>query len=630
VIQSELGRGGFGVVYLANDLQLHSRPVVIKTLLETKRGQDEWPQRKFGQEIEALARIDHPGVVGVLDAGQLPDGGSFVVLQYIDGLTLRSLLRNGPLAFEDVASIIKQIGNALTAAHTRGVWHRDLKPENIMLQDLGGGDQLVKIIDFGIASVRDARPGPAGSAGAIATESTRVSGSYPYMAPEQLIGKPTQASDIYAMGVIAWEMLTGRRPFHADNAVELYHRQQQGFEFRPEELCPGLPPSAAEVVRRALSFHASDRQGSAREFGEALAGALLAVAGGPTAGSNQLDPAPSLDAQSPSKAATGSMSGSAPAETPRGGFLAGKRGLRLPATALTVCLLLAAGLAAWYRMKPATSSGPHPAEGTAVPAGNSNPAVATALPLGYAVVVGVGKYPSLNARLQIPSAERDAQLVYGALINPDCGGFYGRNVHVLTNEKATLADLRGEINGWLPTVAKEDNRVLIYFAGHGFIDGRSGKGYLAPFDVDPNKLASTALPMEELAAAVGGKVRAKSIILITDASHSGAISPLDGQIPHAGSTRTGRSVLSLTASRDREDSCEGPSYDSHGVFTYYLVKGMEGAADTSPRDGKVTADELAEYVHVHVRDATDGRQNPTSDKGSFDPQMLISLVPRRD
>jgi serine/threonine protein kinase len=270
VIQSELGRGGFGVVYLAHDLRLHSRPVVIKVLLD-ERAADGWFHRKFAQEIEALARIDHPGVVGVLDAGESPDGPPFVVLQFVNGVTLRSVLRNGPMGFPDVASIVRQIGHALTAAHECGVWHRDLKPENIMLQDLGHGERLVKIIDFGIASVKEARHPQADSTVA---DSTRVAGSFPYMAPEQLTGKPAASSDIYALGVIACEMLTGRRPFRADSAVQLFVLQQKGLDFRLDQSRAGLAPSAHEAVRRALSFDAKDRHARARDFGDELSTAL--------------------------------------------------------------------------------------------------------------------------------------------------------------------------------------------------------------------------------------------------------------------------------------------------------------------------------------------------------------------
>src|SRR5262249_45683204 len=138
---------------------------------------------------------------------------------------------------------------------------------------------------------------------------------------------------------------------------------------------------------------------------------------------------------------------------------------------------------------------------------------------------------------------------------------------------------------------------------------------------------ATGYSMEQLGALIGGKIRAKSKILLTDACHSGAISPEDTQNLNRTLSDLNKSLFSLTASRDRERSFESADLEGgHGVFTYYVVKGLQGAADTS-QDGVVSADELAEYVHTNVREATNGQQNPTSERGSFDPQMLLALVP---
>jgi len=246
-------------------------------------------------------------------------------------------------------------------------------------------------------------------------------------------------------------------------------------------------------------------------------------------------------------------------------------------------------------------------------------------PRSWAVVVGISAYPKLAANQQLQFTQRDAQSIYTILISPEGGNFKAENVHVLNGAKATLAGLRHEINEWLPSVAKPDDRVLIYFAGHGFVF--EGQGYLAPYDIDLNNIKGTGYPMRELGNVVGNQVHARWKILLTDACHSGAITPEESQ--NLNNTLAGLhvSLFSLTASRDRERSFESPDLDGgHGVFTYYVVKGMEGAADTS-RDGIVTADELAEYVHTQVREYTHGEQNPTSDRGSFDAAMQLSYVP---
>ncbi|MEO7145666.1 MAG: tetratricopeptide repeat protein, partial [Bryobacteraceae bacterium] len=175
-------------------------------------------------------------------------------------------------------------------------------------------------------------------------------------------------------------------------------------------------------------------------------------------------------------------------------------------------------------------------------------------------------------------------------------------------------------------VAKDDDRVLIYFAGHGFV--YQNRAYLAPSDLDPANIAGTGYPMDTLGKVIGGKIHAKWKVLLTDACHSGAITPEDTaqQLNHS-LLNLNTSLFSLTASRDRERSYESKDWGGgHGIFTYYVVKGLEGEADESG-DGVVTADELADYVYRNVRDATKGQQNPTSDRGSFDSNMLLAYLP---
>ena len=249
-----------------------------------------------------------------------------------------------------------------------------------------------------------------------------------------------------------------------------------------------------------------------------------------------------------------------------------------------------------------------------------------AVPQSYALVVGIAHYANLPASAQLRYPDRDAESIYTTLISQQGGEFPANHVHMLTDAEATQSNILHELQSWLPSVTAPNDRVLIYFAGHGFISG--GKGYLAPYDVDLHNLAGTAIPMETLGNLIGTRIQGKWKVLLTDACHSGAITPETDptQLNHL-LLDLHQSIFSLTASRDREQSFESPDWGGgHGIFTYYVVRGLAGAADANS-DGIVTADELAEYVHTNVREATQGRQNPTSERGSFDPNMLLAFNP---
>jgi serine/threonine protein kinase len=262
----QLSAGGFGTVHLAHDQQMHGRPVVVKIQIN-QRVDDPWFERKFSEEVRALSLLDHPGVVVAFDSGRTPDGMPFLVMQYVEGVTLRAVIGPEGMPLERAASILKQLGHALAAAHDKGIWHRDLKPENVMLQTSPEGEDRVRLIDFGIATVADAK--------SRYQTSTRIAGSALYMAPEQSIGQPTALTDIYAMGLIAYEMLTGRRPFPAENSMQMITMQQQPLRVRPSDLRPSVPPPAEQIIMQSLSAEPARRPQSARVFGDRLYDALL-------------------------------------------------------------------------------------------------------------------------------------------------------------------------------------------------------------------------------------------------------------------------------------------------------------------------------------------------------------------
>lgn len=265
-VKRELERGGLGIVYLARDLRLDNKKVAIK-VLRREVLENEEVVRKFKHEMEALARIEHAGVVAILNAGKTPGGMSYIVMQYVEGVSLRRIMTAEGMNLERVARIVKGIGEALDAAHQAGVLHRDLKPSNIMVSTTRAGDE-VKLIDFGIAKIIKPRA-------AESTLAPLIMGTREYMSPEQLEGQPVSvASDIYAFGVIAYEMITGRRPFIFKTEGQLLGMQRAGVRVRPQDLCPSLSQEAENLILRALRFEPRNRYASAREFGDALANAL--------------------------------------------------------------------------------------------------------------------------------------------------------------------------------------------------------------------------------------------------------------------------------------------------------------------------------------------------------------------
>jgi serine/threonine protein kinase len=263
-VERELGHGGIGVVYLARDESLHNRAVVVKMPLD-RSARDPWLAEKFAQEVKALTLIDHPGVVGALDSGVAADGRPFLVMQYIEGRSLRGAIRpeGAPLDFS--AQVLREIGQALDAAHAKGIFHRDLKPANIMLQSLERGREHVRVIDFGLATIRET---PLGEVG------TRVAGTPHYMAPEQFEGHVSAASDIFALGVIAYELVCGCKPFPAENERQLHEQHRAGVAVKPSQLRPGVCGAVDKAILQALAVNPKDRPANAADFGEELANTL--------------------------------------------------------------------------------------------------------------------------------------------------------------------------------------------------------------------------------------------------------------------------------------------------------------------------------------------------------------------
>jgi tRNA A-37 threonylcarbamoyl transferase component Bud32 len=260
-LKSVLGRGGAGVVYEACDEQVAGRRVVVK-LLHDFWSSEDWMRRRFREEAGVLTQLDHPGIVSLIDAGEVEDERLFLVLPFHEGRTLREALAAGPLDATFAARLLREIGEAVGYAHAKGVVHRDLKPENILLVRRANGEHPL-LIDFGIAQVGDAAgPHPT---------TTHLMGSAFYMAPEHLLGKAEATSDVYSLGVIAWEMLTGARPFDSASPFALPELQRQGVGDAFYRLRPDLGTAVGRLLTRALAFDAARRPAPVTAFTAELA-----------------------------------------------------------------------------------------------------------------------------------------------------------------------------------------------------------------------------------------------------------------------------------------------------------------------------------------------------------------------
>jgi eukaryotic-like serine/threonine-protein kinase len=267
-----LGKGGMGTVYLARQTAL-DRDVALKVIAVQESGLPPDAVARFEQEMRATARVEHPNTVRLYDSG--PAGhGLYLAMEYLPGRTLREVLdADGRLPAARAIRIATQIARALTAAHRQRIVHRDLKPENIMLLDQFGQPDFVKVLDFGIARFLDAQTAPLTGTGA-------VIGTPAYMSPEQAQGRPVdETTDLYALGVILYEMLCGRAPLVRGTALSTLMAQVNDQPVPLAELAPATPPGLAALVMSLLEKASEARPASA----ESVATALAEMAGEPTA-----------------------------------------------------------------------------------------------------------------------------------------------------------------------------------------------------------------------------------------------------------------------------------------------------------------------------------------------------------
>lgn len=261
-IGRRIGRGGMAEVYLGTDERL-ARRVAVKLLNTTLAGEPDFRSR-FRREAQAAARMTHPTIVRVFDAGEdtfvRADGHElivpYIVMEHIEGKQLRDVMMDAPLPLDKVQHYMSGLLTALEYSHRAGVVHRDIKPGNVMITP----DDAVKVMDFGIArAISD-------TAGTIA-QTTAILGTASYFSPEQARGEQVDGrSDLYSAGIVLYEMLTGRVPFQGDSAVAVAYQHVTERPIEPEQINPAITPAMSAVIMRALAKNREDRFQSASEF----------------------------------------------------------------------------------------------------------------------------------------------------------------------------------------------------------------------------------------------------------------------------------------------------------------------------------------------------------------------------
>ncbi|HMJ14329.1 MAG TPA: protein kinase, partial [Polyangiaceae bacterium] len=271
LVKRVIGEGGMGVVYEAEQrMGSEVRRVAVKTLLPAL-SKDPVIVSRFYRECGIVSQLDHPNTIKFFDFGETPDGVLYISMEYVRGQPLTELVERGPIDLERARHILRQVAGALYEAHAMGIVHRDLKPDNIVLTDRAGEADFVKLLDFGIA----ARTTKASVSETKLTQQGMVLGTPPYMSPEQLTGEPVDGrSDIYSLGVIAYEMLAGHLPFDADTPWQWAqkHMLEAPAPLRTPQGAPVVPPYVEQAVLHALAKKPADRPATALEFYGELAG----------------------------------------------------------------------------------------------------------------------------------------------------------------------------------------------------------------------------------------------------------------------------------------------------------------------------------------------------------------------
>jgi serine/threonine-protein kinase len=274
-VMKKLGEGGMSYVYLAREIS-SGETVAIK-VLSPRLASDKSSVERLRREAGLAMRLTHPNVCRILRLGESEDGLIYLVMPFLKGELLSDReVRGGPMDIATGVKLLQQMCAGLHHAHELQIIHRDLKPENVMLVADGGGGEHAVVMDFGLAKERRADP-----AIAKLTATGIILGTPEFMSPEQIRGKPLDArSDIYALGIVAFEMFTGKLPFQGRNAQEMMIARLRSQPQPVRQLRPDVPEVVEKALHKALQTNPDDRFTTALEFGDALAGIAPPAASG--------------------------------------------------------------------------------------------------------------------------------------------------------------------------------------------------------------------------------------------------------------------------------------------------------------------------------------------------------------
>jgi len=614
-----LGYGGMAEVHKGRDLRL-GRDVAIK-MLRTDLARDATFQKRFRQEAQHSAALDHPAIVAVYDTGEesLPNGDKlpFIVMEFVNGRTLREVLAAAQrIQPRRALQIVADICAALEFSHRHGIIHRDVKPGNVMITK----DGQVKVMDYGIAQ-------------ALATstrDATAVIGTAQYLSPEQARGESVDArSDVYATGCLLFELLVGRPPFVGANPVIIAYRHVREDPAAPSDINPDVPPNVDAIVLRALAKNPMDRYQSAQEMrADSLRattdqGASFVRAHSPR--KDRRGAAPLVSAQPRRSRPDLDMTPVAPIvtyvpEAPRREFgdstaeelearleelqrlgdvaiqqqnMTRLNALRSEESRVTLELL--------RRFRAAPDRGPKPADrGGRLPDRSRS----------AAILIGTARYADPDLP-DIPAVSHNLQDLRSLLTHQHHGGFDFARVYVSENPGR-------EVGEWIADIAENtEDTLFVYFTGHG-MTGSDGELYLGLPGTKSRRPVFSALPYQELRKAISDSP-ARNKVVALDCCYAGhAIGLMSGDDVHGGVIDVqGTYVITSTSAVQR---AHAPLGARHSAFTGELVDLLA--------NGTTEFGSLIRLVDIYaqLRQRLIGRGLPTPQQRGVDTVTDLALT----